>query len=73
MGFLSRLYTVKCFYFFSDEEVNEELKIIEVAARNNGYNKEIVQKIPKKRIKIFNIIQSGQKTKKEKHHTYTIL
>ena len=43
----------------------EELKIIEKIGKNNGYNKEIVQKINKKRIKTLNKIQSGQKPKRE--------
>ena len=49
------------------QKVNE-IKIIEDAARNNGYNKVIEQKtyiLKRKKKKILNIVQSRQKLKKK--------
>ena len=65
-SYINRVLIIIC---SNQKLTNEELKIIEEITRNNGYNKEIVQKINKKRIKTLNIIQSDKKQK----HSHTIL
>ena len=46
---------------FNRKLLEEELKTIENIAVNNGFKKEIVQKFPRKRLKILNNIPPGQK------------